>query len=287
MTFPPKKPASSFPPSQKKAGTVPTPQGQSGKARPRLLGASSSSTPGRSSSSSSTVPKPKSGVQPTRQASVKEKPALPKTKMPPRSTPSSSAQARSKTSSSTSAKPSSSSQRPKSTSSSRPRSSSSSSSTSGPSSSGAMAQGQDPAMAQGQSQPGQVTPQQSQQLSPHHAIHNIKFNIQTAIPHGTPPPTPSQPPQGGMNGMDPPQGQDDPTMGMADPPGQGQGMGGQTLPKRPPREPKPPQDVSQARAIQDGTLKERQRREVQGKPRPAVRDVDAGAGFWPPLSPLL
>lgn len=58
------------------------------------------------------------------------------------------------------------------------------------------------------------------------------------------------------------------------------------LPKSPPKEPKPPTDVRNGRKVQTTVLKERQKRETQGN-NYGSRDIDAGAGFWPPLSPLL
>src|SRR2546430_6023330 len=58
------------------------------------------------------------------------------------------------------------------------------------------------------------------------------------------------------------------------------------LPKSPQKEPKPPSDVKSARKQQTRVLKERQNRETQGKAF-GSRDIDAGSGFWPPLSPLL
>ena len=59
------------------------------------------------------------------------------------------------------------------------------------------------------------------------------------------------------------------------------------LPKKPPKEPKAPDDVTQARAQQTQVLQARQQREVAGKIAGGPRDVDAGSGFWPPLSPFL
>lgn len=246
------------------------------------------------------APRPKSGVQVKSTPPPKEKPPLPKTKVaagspqptsPGKKKGSGTGTSPSKTgsgavlasapkkkaassSSGSSPRPRSTSSAPKPTSSSQPN----------PMASSQRMGTDDPS---GQVQ-GQVSPQQGAPLSPHHAIHNIKFNIQTAIPHGNPPSQsqPSQTPPGmGMGASDPTM-QAGQGMGPEDPMGQKPPVGS-TLPKRPPKEPKPPPDASTARAIQDATLKERQRRETQGKPRSGVRDVDAGAGFWPPLSPLL
>lgn len=58
------------------------------------------------------------------------------------------------------------------------------------------------------------------------------------------------------------------------------------LAKSPPKEPKPPKDVAAGRKLQTKILSERMRRETQGN-NYGSRDVDAGAGFWPPLNPLL
>lgn len=78
--------------------------------------------------------------------------------------------------------------------------------------------------------------------------------------------TPSGAPQPGAVGAQPPQ---------------------KPLPKKPPKEPKAPDDVNQARAQQTQVLQARQSREVAGKIAGGPRDVDAGSGFWPPLSPFL
>ncbi len=58
-------------------------------------------------------------------------------------------------------------------------------------------------------------------------------------------------------------------------------------PKSPSKEPPLPKDVKLARKRQTEVLKERMHRETHGQIKGAPRDVDAGAGFWPPLSPLL
>jgi hypothetical protein len=59
------------------------------------------------------------------------------------------------------------------------------------------------------------------------------------------------------------------------------------LPTKPPKEPKAPDDVVAARKRQSDVLKSKQNRETQGIFQAAPRDMDAGSGFWPPLSPLL
>jgi hypothetical protein len=58
-------------------------------------------------------------------------------------------------------------------------------------------------------------------------------------------------------------------------------------PKKPAKEPPLPKDVKLARKRQTEVLKERMHRETHGQIKGGPRDVDAGAGFWPPLSPLL
>lgn len=62
---------------------------------------------------------------------------------------------------------------------------------------------------------------------------------------------------------------------------------GSMLPPTPPKEPKPTNQTSAMRQRQTQVLRARQNRELAGQTSGAPRDVDAGAGFWPPLSPLL
>lgn len=60
------------------------------------------------------------------------------------------------------------------------------------------------------------------------------------------------------------------------------------LPKKPPKEKKPPDDVAQARKRQTQVLKSRQDREIGSGLAGPTRDVNAeGTGFWPPISPFL
>jgi hypothetical protein len=53
------------------------------------------------------------------------------------------------------------------------------------------------------------------------------------------------------------------------------------------KETKPPPDVADARARQTSVLKERGKREVQGKFKGPARDVDAGVGFGFQTYPFL
>lgn len=62
---------------------------------------------------------------------------------------------------------------------------------------------------------------------------------------------------------------------------------GSQIPPTPPKEPKPTNQTSAMRGRQTQVLRARQNRELAGQTSGAPRDVDAGAGFWPPLSPLL
>lgn len=110
------------------------------------------------------------------------------------------------------------------------------------------------------------TPQD--QASAKNKLNQKTVKKKSATPSSTGSPTQQPPgaPQPGAVGAQPPQ---------------------KPLPKKPPKEPKAPDDVTQARAQQTQVLQARQSREVAGKIAGGPRDVDAGSGFWPPLSPFL
>lgn len=61
----------------------------------------------------------------------------------------------------------------------------------------------------------------------------------------------------------------------------------QKINNMPMQEPPAPPDVQDARAYQSAMLKMRQDRETQNKLPGYPRDVDAGAGYYPALSPEL